>query len=109
MVREIFSTRKFPGIRYTHCTCMHVCTSTFLCVNVICMSLYCVGVPKETSSILKLREAVDAFRGPSSGPVLVHCRYVGIYPNTHLYIIANVFTERFTHAVNVFTLTYSLL
>jgi protein tyrosine phosphatase len=31
------------------------------------------GVPRETGSTLRLREAVDAFRAPTSGPVLVHC------------------------------------
>ena len=41
----------------------------------VCVS----GVPKETGSILKLREAVDACRIPSSGPLVVHCRYVLMY------------------------------
>ena len=35
-----------------------------------------LGVPKETRSILKLQEAVDAFRIPTSGPLVVHCRYI---------------------------------
>jgi protein tyrosine phosphatase len=34
------------------------------------------SVPKETGSILKLREAVDACRIPTSGPLVVHCRYI---------------------------------
>jgi protein tyrosine phosphatase len=37
------------------------------------------GVPRETGSTLRLREAVDAFRAPTSGPVLVHCRSVATY------------------------------
>ena len=41
------------------------------------------GVPKETGSILQLREAVDACRVPQSGPVVVHCRYVRTYVCTH--------------------------
>ena len=36
-------------------------------------SLY-IGAPKESVSILKLREAVNTYRGPETGPVIVHCR-----------------------------------
>ena len=34
------------------------------------------GVPRETISIMKLHEAVTAFRSPEAGPLVVHCRFV---------------------------------
>jgi len=57
------------------------------------LSIFLVGVPKETSSILKLREAVNSCRGPETGPVVVHCRYMHNPRVFHREFIASQISE----------------
>lgn len=48
-------------------------------------------VPKETGSILRLREAVEVCRIPTTGPIVVHCRYVCVCVYVYVDVYANVY------------------